>query len=365
MPTQRKYRYSIAGGGTGGHLFPALAIADELREGGAGEISFFGTARGPEARIVPMRGYKLHKIWIKGYPRKLKPEVLLIPIKMLVSLLQCMFFIIKEWPDCIIATGGYVCLPFLLAGRLLGRPIIVHEQNSLPGVTTRIGARWAKAVFYSFAASEKFFSYHPYAVLSGNPVKMKSENLSKTEAIAKLGLNPAKKTLLVFGGSQGSITLNRAVAECAEELAEKYNFIWGTGKGRLPESIPAGVWAREFIDDMNTVYAASDLAICRSGAMTLAEIASKGLPAVLVPFPFAAEDHQRLNAEPMAEAGAAVLIPDREFSGKIMKETVDRLFSEEGRLVKMSAVMKSFYLPDAGKMIAAAAVRIAAKEELV
>ena len=352
-------KFAVAGGGTGGHLFPALSIADELSVGGAGEIIFFGTARGPEARVVPQRGYKLHKIWIKGYPRRMKPEVLLLPVKMLVSVFQCMFHLTRQWPDCLIATGGYVCLPFMFAGKLLGIPMVVQEQNSLPGVTTRIGAKWAKAVFYSFEASAKYFDYHPDAALSGNPVKIDFSDLSRNEAIMNLGLDPERRTLLVFGGSQGAATLNKAVLSVIDKISEEYNLIWGAGKGNLPGTVPENILAREFFDDMKTVYTASDLAVCRAGAMTLAEIAAKGLPAILVPFPYAAEDHQRLNAEPMAEAGAAVLIPDSEFNGAVMLEKAAKLLNDTVKLKSMSDKMKTFHKDDAVNKIAGKAIAIA------
>jgi len=353
---------AMAGGGTGGHLFPALAIAEELKICGAGEIVFFGTARGPEARIVPQRGYRFHKIWIKGYPRKLKPEALLIPIKLITALFQCMYHLTKLWPDCIVATGGYVCLPMMLAGKLLGKPMVIHEQNSLPGVTTRIGARWAKAVFYSFAASGKYFSYHQEAVLSGNPVTVEFGSLTKEQALGKLGLDLSRKTLLVFGGSQGAASLNRAVKEKLKDLSARYNVIWGAGKGNVPGGIPAGVLAGEFFDDMQTIYTAADLAVCRSGAMTLAEIAARGLPAVLVPFPYAAEDHQRFNAEPMAEAGAVKLILDKDFNGEVLLKTVGELFTDTERLAEMSEKMRSFYRPGARKIIAERVMKIANRE---
>ena len=357
-----KLKFAVAGGGTGGHLFPALSIAEELSASGAGEIVFFGTARGPEARIVPQRGYKFHKIWIKGYPRRFKPEILLLPVKMAVSVLQCMFYLTRQWPDCLIATGGYVCLPFMFAGKLLGLPAVIHEQNSLPGVTTRIGAKWAKAVFYSFEASSRYFDYHPEAVLSGNPVKTDFSEVTKEDASVKLGLDPGKKTLLVFGGSQGAASLNNAVSEVIDRLSLKYNLIWGTGKGNLPDKLPQNVIAREFFDDMKTVYTASDLAVCRAGAITLAELAAKGLPAILVPFPFAAEDHQRLNAEPMAESGAAELILDRDFNDEIIFERVESLMNDHDRLKQMSEKMKSFHRPDAVKIIAEKAFAIANQE---
>lgn len=357
-------KIAVAGGGTGGHLFPALAIIAEIEARGAAEIEYFGTSRGPEARIIPQRGYRFHRIWIKGYPRKLKPEILLLPLKMVVSVFQCLFHLTRFWPDCMLATGGYVCLPFMLAGKLLGMRMVIHEQNSLPGITTRIGANWAGTVFYSFRKSEAYFHNHRDAVLSGNPARTDLGAIPRDEAIAKLGLNPDRKTVLVFGGSQGAFTLNRAVNEVLKELSERFNLIWQTGRGNLPEKTPSGVLAKEFFDDMGTLYSAADLAFCRAGATTLTELAAVGLPAVLVPFPYAAEDHQRLNAEPWAEKGAAKLVLDRDFNGKAMLEKASELLNDPVKLSKMSDMARTFHQPDAAKMIADKIMQIASDRKL-
>jgi len=355
-------KIAIAGGGTGGHLFPALSIAAALEAEGVSAIEYYGTARGPEARLVPQYGYKFHKIWIKGYPRKLKPEVFLIPVKLTVSVFQCMAALVRFWPQCLLATGGYVCLPFMIAGKLLGLPIVVHEQNSLPGITTRIGAHWAKIIFYSFPRSADYFKDRN-AVLSGNPVKKNLGSIDRNEALASLRLNPERKTIFIFGGSQGSATLNRAVSSVMGELNSEFNVIWQTGRGNLPPAIPSGVLAGEFFDDMNTLYSAADIAVCRAGAMTLAELAAVGLPAILVPFPYAAEDHQRLNAEPLKEAGAAVLILDRDFNGEVMLDRVNEMLSEPEKLSRMSGAMKSFHYPDSARKIAEAIIKIAERRE--
>jgi UDP-N-acetylglucosamine--N-acetylmuramyl-(pentapeptide) pyrophosphoryl-undecaprenol N-acetylglucosamine transferase len=355
-------RIAFAGGGTGGHLFPALAIAEELKTRGVRKIEFFGTSYGVENRLVPLNGYTLHRIWIKGYPRRLKPEAFLIPLKMTVSVIQCLTILTKFWPDCLVATGGYVCLPFMIAGKLLGLPLVVHEQNSLPGITTRIGAHWAKAVFYSFPVSAKYFPHHRDAFLSGNPVNKGLGEIPKARAISELGLCSEKKTVLVFGGSQGSATLNRAVSEIAGKLSEKFNLIWQTGKGNLPTNIPSGAIAREFFDNMSQVYSAADIAVCRSGAMTIAELSAVGLPAMFVPFPFAAEDHQRLNAEPLAEAGAAVLILDKDFNGKVMWDNLLKLLGLPSKLREMSENMRAFHHPQATTIIVDKIMKIALKE---
>ena len=251
----------------------------------------------------------------------------------------------------------------MFAGKLLGKPIVIHEQNSLPGITTRIGSRWAKAIFYSFEQSKKYFSFHPNAILSGNPVTIDTGKITKAEATKALGLDPVKKTLLIFGGSQGSATLNDAIAETIEQLSEKYNIIWGTGKGNLPANIPRDTVVKEFIDDMQTAYSAADLAVTRAGAITLAELAAAGVPAILIPYPHAAEDHQRLNAEPLVEADAAEMYLDREFCGKVLMDTVNRLFNNPQQLAFMAENIKRFHNAEAGSMIADGIVKIVRHED--
>lgn len=355
-------KIAIAAGGTGGHLYPALSIAEELERQGVEKIEFFGTARGPEAKVVPQKGYPFHKIWIKGYPRRLKPEVFLLPLKLIVSVLQCLTTLTRFWPHCLVATGGYVCLPFMTAGKLLGMPLVIHEQNSLPGLTTRIGAMWARTIFYSFPGSERHFRGRGEAVLSGNPVKAGLGAKDKAEAKASLGLNQSKRTILVFGGSQGAETLNRAVSAAADELCAEFNLIWGTGKGKLPVKRPENAVVREFFDDMDTVYSAADLAVCRAGAMTLAEIAAAGLPAILVPFPYAAEDHQRLNALPLVEKGAASMALDKDFTGKALLKEVGELMSNPGRLEEMSQKIKMFHNPNSAAVIVEKILKTAAEK---
>ena len=346
-----KIKIAIAGGGTGGHLFPALAIASEIESRVDAQLEFFGTAKGPEARIVPDKGYTFHPIWIKGFPRRLKPEIFLLPVKLLISVIQCMRHLIRFWPDCLVATGGYVCLPFMIAGRLLGIPIVLHEQNSLPGITTKIGASWAKAVFYSFEKSADYFKNHRDASLSGNPARTDLGLKPKEDALKELGLDVNKNTILVFGGSQGAATLNKAMLSVMSELFVRYNVIWGCGKGNVPSVIPPQAVVKEFFYDKGTVYCAADLAFTRAGAMTLAELAAVGLPAVLIPFPYAADDHQRLNAEPWAENGAAEMVLDKDFSGKVLLEKTQNLLNDPEKLENMSISAKSFHKPEAAKMI--------------
>ena len=356
-------KVAIAGGGTGGHLFPALAVAEELKSHGVAQIEFFGTAFGPEAYILPRRGFTLNKIWIKGYPRKPKPEIFLLPLKVAVSVFQCIAALLRFKPDILLATGGYVCLPFMFAGKLLRLPLVIHEQNSLPGVTTKIGARWADAIFYSFEQTRSYFLKHPDCHLSGNPVRSGLGKIPRMQALNQLDLERLdRRTILVFGGSQGARSLNQAVAEVLPQITWRYNLIWQTGDGNHPGAVPKNAVIYEFIEDMGLVYSAADLALCRAGAMTLAELAAAALPAILVPFPFAAEDHQRINAEPIAESGAAEMALDRDFNGKKLLEMVDNIFSQPGKLSEMSTAMERFHHPQAAEMIAEKVMEVARRK---
>ena len=267
-------------------------------------------------------------------------------------------------PDVLLATGGYVCLPFMLAGKILGKPLIIHEQNSLPGITTRIGARWADTLFYSFPHSAKHFTKHKDCRLSGNPVRSGLGELNKSEALNELRLDSGRKTILVFGGSQGAKSINNAVSEIIDDLTTKYNLIWQTGRGNRQEiNLPRNVITAEFFDNIGLLYSAADLAVCRSGAMTLAELAAVGLPAILIPFPYAAEDHQRINAEPIAEAGAAKLLLDKELNGAILLNTIQELFSDSEAVEKMSQKIKEFHHPDAAALISARIIEIAERKD--
>ncbi len=356
-------RVLLAGGGTGGHLYPALAIAEELRNKGA-EIRFVGTARGLEARVVADRGFPLDVIWLAGFHRRRYLVNLLLPLKMIVSLWQSFRILRRFHPQAALGTGGYVCGPVLLIAALLRIPVFLQEQNSYPGVTTRLLARFSKEVFLNFREAASYLPAKTRWRHVGNPVRPQIAQKRRDAAVAKWGLNPQLPTLLVFGGSQGAMSINRAVALALPKLGEVCNVIWS--RGFLDQSEPAG-WrgpgvlvVKPYIDDMPSAYAAADLAVCRSGAMTLSELQAAALPAILVPYPYAAGDHQKHNAETFARTGGARIIDNWDLSGEKLFAAVTELLRDRAELDRMKQALKKIPRHNAAEIIADEIMRVAA-----
>ena len=350
----------LAGGGTGGHLFPALAIADEIRRlEPLSKFLFLGTKGKIEARIVPQRGYAFRTIWISGFHRRFTVDNLLFPVKVIVSLVQS-FFVIRQFrPDVVVGTGGYVCGPILFAASLLGIPTVIHESNSFPGVTTRLLAKRVTSIFIAFEAARRWLKRTDHVRLIGTPTREILGSISKEEGCSFFHIAPNKKTLLVFGGSLGAASINDAVLQSLPELlAAEIQIVWQTGQGDFDRVRKAAVgkdigWLGPFIDKMEYAFGAADLVLCRSGATTLAELTRVGKPAVLVPYPFASGDHQTHNARSMAEAGAAVMIADKDVRQNL-KESVISMLNDSQRLSSMSKASAQLGKPRAGQEIATA-----------
>lgn len=344
----------FAGGGTGGHLYPAIAVAEEVKRlRSDARIVFAGTKRKIEARVVPQRGYEFHAIWISGFHRRLTLENILFPLKVVVSLVQSFFLIRRLRPAVVVGTGGYVCGPVLFVASLLGIPTVIHESNSYPGVTTRMLASRAAVVLLGFAVTKRWLRPGVKTELAGTPTRKELGAVGRSEGAVFFGLSPERKTLLVFGGSLGAASINRATAAMAEDLAkEGIQIIWQTGPGmtgELPEN--AMVKILPFVDRMDCAYAAADLVLCRAGATTIAEITALGKPAVLVPYPFAAAHHQEMNAATLAEVGAAVVISDKDLPAK-GKFMVADILGDDGRRRAMGEASRRIGRRDAAENIA-------------
>jgi UDP-N-acetylglucosamine--N-acetylmuramyl-(pentapeptide) pyrophosphoryl-undecaprenol N-acetylglucosamine transferase len=348
----------LAGGGTGGHLFPALAIADEIRKiEPTTDFLFVGTQGKMEARIFPEHGYPFRTIWISGFHRRLTVENLLVPLKVVVSLVQS-FFLIRNWkPDVVVGTGGYVCGPLLYVSTLLRIPTVIHESNSYPGVTTRLLAKRVQRLFIAFEEARRHLGGLNNIELVGTPTRAALRTVTRDEGARTFGLDPRKKTLLVFGGSLGATSINNALLLAIDELTkENIQVIWQTGERdfqRIRQSVGnrPNIWVGSFIDKMECAFAAADLAVCRAGATTLAELTLVGLPAILVPYPYAAANHQEHNAWSLAYAGAAVVVRDHKATDQLFK-TVLTLLKDEARLRSMSEKSRSLGKPDAGAELA-------------
>ncbi len=348
----------LAGGGTGGHVFPALAIAEEIRkiEPGA-QFLFAGTKDKIEARVVPQHGFEFAPIWISGFHRSLRLENFLFPLKVVVSLVQSFFLIRRFRPDVAVGTGGYVCGPVLFVASLLGIPTVIHESNSYPGITTRMLAARATRVFTAFEVTTRWLKRSDNVELVGTPTRDALDSVSHSEAKKFFHLDETKRTVLIFGGSLGASSLNRAMPKVAEETSKlKVQFIWQTGEKDYPQIRKAMEnknvgWVGPFIDRMEFAYTAADVVVSRSGATTIAELTRAGKAAILVPFPYSAADHQKKNAEAMAQAGAAIVVQDDEIETTVANAIAD-LLSNSSKIEMMAKASKELGKPEAGKVIA-------------
>jgi len=355
----------FAAGGTGGHLFPAIAIAEEIRKMEPdARIAFVGTKNKIEARIIPQKGFAFHTIWISGLHRRLAIENLLFPLKVVASLFQSFFLIQKIKPDVVVGTGGYVCGPVLYVATLMKIPTVIHESNSYPGVTTRMVASRVSKVLLTFEITKKWLPSGDAdkIELVGTPTRDSLGKISRDAGLKFFNFNPKKKTLLVFGGSLGATAINLTIEKIVDELTKTgVQIIWQTGEKeaeRFESKRNENVWVGKFIDTMEFAYAAADLVMCRAGATTLAELTRLGKPAILVPYPHAAANHQEMNAHAMVEVGAAVMIKDTDLEEKALP-TIKEILSDEPKRNMMHDRSLLLGRPNAGKEIAEEIMRMA------
>jgi len=331
----------IAGGGTGGHLFPGIAIAEEfLRRDPQNHVLFIGTERGLEKKILGRMGFPLRILKVEGLKGRGALRTAAALLKIPGSLIAS-FRIIRDFcPDVVIGVGGYASGPAVLAARLMGVKTAIAEQNAFPGLTNRILGRFAQKIFLAFSASKQWFPAGRTRV-TGNPTRAAFFE-EKTEDRKK----DRRFTLLIFGGSQGAHAINRIVSEALDDLLplkEQLRFLHQTGE-KDREAVAAAYSERgfeaevsPFIVDMATAYRSADLLVCRAGATSIAEITAGGKAAILIPFPFAAADHQTRNAEVLAGAGAAEMIPERELNGRRLAEAIERIYHDPGAIRRMEA----------------------------
>jgi len=356
----------IAGGGTAGHVQPAIAIARALVARGRrpGSIELVGSERGIESRLVPAAGFELTLLPGRGIERKLSLRNVGSLLALVVAFFKAWRLVGRKRPRVVVSVGGYASVPCALAALVRRIPVVVAEQNAAPGAANRLVGRWAKVCAVSFPDTPL-----PRAVVTGNPVRPEVAAIDRQRdapaARAKLGIEPGRRVLLVFGGSLGALRINRAAVEAAARWAHRGDLhirhIIGsrdweeiTGDGPpVPPGAPLRYEAIEYDDDMPTSLAAADLAVCRSGASTSFELLAAALPAVLIPSPHVTADHQTANARHMERAGAAVVVPDAELDGERLVAEVDALLADPGRLVQMAACARHASPPDAAGAIAA------------
>ncbi len=355
----------FAGGGTAGHINPALAVAGYIKERHPdAKISYIGTAEKLESKLVPEKGYDFYTIDVAGFQRKLTPQNIAKNIsavkKAVTASKRCKDLLKELKPDIVVGTGGYVSGPVLKTAQKLGFKTAIHEQNAFPGVTTKMLASGADVVMLAMPEAKNYLKLNKEPVITGNPVRSELFNITKSEARQKLGFDD-RPMLLSFGGSLGARPINEAVAELIKHYngSDKFYHIHATGKfgyEAFNESIKdlklSGVTQiREYISDMDVCMAAADLVICRAGAITLSELQACQKPSVLIPSPYVAENHQYHNALTLKKAGCAELIEEKDLSGESLIEAVGRLIENKPRLEKMSESASKTAILDANERI--------------
>lgn len=363
----------LSGGGTGGHIYPALTIADQIKALRPDtEITFVGTRQGLEKDIIPRYGYKLEFIEVAGFKRSLSFDTLRSGVKLMQGLKDAYSLLNRLKPDLVIGTGGYVCGPILFLAALKGIPACIQEQNAMPGVTNKILARYVKKVFLGYGEAEKYFGGSSKKIFTGNPIRSEIMQNKRKDAIVELGLNPSKKTILVSGGSRGARSINNAMQYVERELSGRSDVqvLHATGevnyefymseikKGGLLED---NIIIRPYLHNMPMALAAADLAVFRAGAIGLAELAAKGVPAILVPYPYATANHQEFNAKAVEAAGAAKVILDKDLTGENLLEEIEKLLISDNGLQAMKKAAKSLGRPDAAAEIAQQALNMVRK----
>ena len=354
----------IAGGGTGGHLFPGVALAEELLTRSKGnDVLFVGTRRGIEARVLPELRLPLEFIDVQGLKGSGFFKLLKRTLRLPKSLWQSIVIVKKFSPDVTVGVGGYASGPVLLAAWLMGIPVVLLEQNSIPGVTNRIVGKFANAIFVNFAVAERFFPSGKVQVM-GNPIR---KQLLNNFLSSKAEKKEEVFHILVIGGSQGAHTLNLRMVEAAASLLAYDKKVWITHQtGTKDEQMvkdgynELGMEAdvRPFIDDVSLAYQQADLVICRSGATTLSEVAVAKKASILIPFPYAADNHQEHNAQSMVDAGASLMIKESELSGKGLAEQVISLMENKERRTQMEKAACEMGRPESAREVIDACVEL-------
>ena len=348
-------RVIITGGGTGGHIYPALAIAKGiLEQWPEAEILYLGTAQGLEADIVPKSGINFQEITVQGFARPYSWRTVLSALMAIRGVFQAYAWVRRFKPDLVVGTGGYVCGPVVLASFFRGVPTVIHEQNAMPGVTNRILARFADAICVTFAEAIPYFSNREKIHLTGLPVRAEIIQAQRGPALAALGLAADKTTVVITGGSRGARKINQAVVAALPSFMHRSDlqFYHIAGPKEFADTVsalreigidperPENYHIVPYLYQMENALAAADLIIGRAGASFLAEAMLRGLPAILIPYPFAAADHQTYNARAIEGHGAALVITDQELNGEKLTSVLQTLTDDPDQRLRMARAAK-------------------------
>ena len=360
----KQYKFILSGGGTGGHIYPAIAIANELKDHFPdAEILFVGAQDKMEMQKVPQAGYKIEGLWIAGLQRKLTFQNLMFPFKLLSSLWKSRKIIKRFIPDAVIGTGGFASGPLLQIANNCNIPTVIQEQNSYPGITNKLLSKKANSICVAYDNLDRFFPKDKI-VFTGNPVRQDLLNVDskRAEGVAYFNLDASKKTLLILGGSLGARRVNRLIEKELDFLFENdIQVIWQCGKLYFEEfqiyNKRTNVQVVAFIDRMDLIYAASDFVISRAGASSVSELCLVGKPTIFIPSPNVAEDHQTKNANAIVNKKGAILIKESELDEKF-ETTFTDLISNENLQKELSQNIKMLAKPNATKDIVAEIIKL-------
>ena len=330
-------KYFVTGGGTGGHIYPAMAVADKLTESGD-KVFYVGNKRNMEFELASKKGYKFLHVSVSGMPRKLNPKFFIWGVKLVKAIIRSIRYIKKYKPNAVFATGGYVSAPMIFACIITKTPYIMHDCDAMPGLVTRRLSKRAKYVTLAFENAKKFIP-NKNTVITGNPIREGFKTMTKSQALANMGLNNNKLTLCIMGGSQGAKSINTTTIELIKEFSQELNLqvVFQTGKKnfaevleRISQIYPAyeqdrNIIIKPYFDDMISVLKSSDIVISRAGSLSISEICASETAPILIPFPYAAANHQRINAKYLLDMGACIYIEDKDLEPNLLREKIVEL----------------------------------------
>lgn len=368
MTLSPKTKIIISGGGTGGHIFPAIAIADAIKEKQPdAEILFVGAKGKMEMEKVPKAGYPIEGLWISGFHRQLTLRNLLFPVKLLGSLWKAWRIVGRFQPDVAVGVGGFASGPLLEVAYRRGLPALIQEQNSYAGVTNRLLANKVDKVCVAYEGMERFFPADKI-IFTGNPVRktLQESRATREEGAAYFGMDPGQPILLAFGGSLGARSVNQALAANAAllrahpdvQLLWQYGALYEESFGQCETARLPNVKAQAFIDRMDLAYAMADVIVCRSGALTISELYFAGKPAIFIPSPNVAEDHQTKNAMALVNAGAAWIVRDED-AGELAVAKALELLGDQAAREQLSRNIRKLAMPNAAARIAEEVLKLA------
>lgn len=372
---KKKYTYFITGGGTGGHIYPAIAIAEALRKDESTKnIYYIGNPNNLEYGIVKKAHFKFLPIKVSGMPRKIGLDFIKWGIELELANWKALYYLWRFKPDAILGTGGYVSAPALMASNLTKTPYMIHDCDAQPGMVSKFVAPMAKQVSLAFEDSASYIRSNNISI-NGNPIREQFKTLTKEEARQNMNLEN-KTTITIMGGSQGAKSIDEATVQCLKQIFEKYDVqvIFQTGAKHYENTLKAlenvypefehnkNLILKPYFDDMVTALKATDIAISRAGSLSLSEICACGIAPILIPYPYAAADHQRKNANSLLNKDACLYLEDKETTGETLLEKLDELLSNPERLASIQANTRSLAKLDATQTIVEQLKKVASHE---